>query len=50
MLAPDSSYVHTFATTADLSSIGDYNFLFFTEMEGDQNPNNDTALSVSKPQ
>ena len=41
-LFPDSTYVHTFGTTEDLSVIGDYPFTLFVHTEGDDQPRNDT--------
>ena len=41
-LAPDSVYEHTFAPSVDMSVIGDYEFSFFTVLDGDEAPFNDT--------
>lgn len=41
-LLPDSTYSHTFTETVDMSENGVYNFTFFTSLDGDENPFNDT--------
>lgn len=41
-LFPDSIYIHTFGTKADLSVIGQYGFRIFTALTSDQNNRNDT--------
>ena len=42
VLAPEDTYVHTFSATADLSTIGDYQFKLFTDLDTDQALFNDT--------
>jgi hypothetical protein len=46
ILAPDSSYIHTFTDPVNLIMIGDYNFTFYTELEGDAAVFNDTLRSI----
>ena len=48
VLPPDSTYFHTFTTTADLSTIGDYSFKLFTALDNDEVPFNDTLRAVVK--
>ncbi|MCG8331081.1 MAG: T9SS type A sorting domain-containing protein [Chitinophagales bacterium] len=45
-LYPDSSYTHTFASTVDMSVVGDYEFKLFTTLNGDQTVFNDTLRVV----
>ncbi|HMQ49395.1 MAG TPA: T9SS type A sorting domain-containing protein [Saprospiraceae bacterium] len=45
-LAPDSIYEHTFASTVDLSVIGDYDFKIFTSMDNDEAVFNDTLRAI----
>lgn len=45
-LLPDSSYNHTFVPTVDMSAIGNYDFLIFTNLLGDQAIFNDTLRLV----
>ncbi len=45
-IAGDSNYTYTFATTVDLSDLGDYNFKLFTGLEGDENHGNDTLTKI----
>ncbi len=48
-LAPDATYIHTFTPTVDMSTIGAYDFLIFTDLTGDTAPFNDTLrLTVTK--
>jgi hypothetical protein len=44
ILAPDSVYIHTFATPVDMSTIGSYEFKVFTQFAEDQNVRNDTLF------
>ncbi|MBK6903327.1 MAG: T9SS type A sorting domain-containing protein [Saprospirales bacterium] len=46
ILAPDSTYVHTFATPVDMSVVGDYEFTLFTVLPDDEAPLNDTLRIV----
>ena len=45
-LFPDSTYVHNFTPTVDMSAIGDYQFKIFTVLDGDQAPFNDTLRTI----
>jgi len=45
-LFPDSIYTHTFGETVDMSTVGDYEFKLFTNLDGDQAPLNDTLRVV----
>lgn len=45
-LLPDSTYLHTFVSTVDMSLIGDYSFIAFATVEGDDNVRNDTLEVV----
>ncbi len=46
ILPTDSVYAHTFIPTVDMSVVGDYEFKIFTELTGDDAPNNDTLRVV----
>ena len=46
VLPPDSTYVHSFAQTVDMSVVGDYNFTIFTSLVSDNSPLNDTLRFV----
>ena len=45
-LLPDSSFTHTFATTVDMSVVGDYDFKLFTSLADDSAIHNDTFRTV----
>lgn len=45
-LYPDSIYEHTFASTVDMSTIGNYNFTIFSSLAADQALLNDTLRAV----
>ncbi|MBR9920612.1 MAG: T9SS type A sorting domain-containing protein [Bacteroidetes bacterium] len=45
-LNTDETYTHTFAQTADLSVIGDYEFKIFTSLTDDANALNDTLRQI----
>ncbi len=45
-LYPDSTYIHTFTETVDMSLIGDYDFQLFTSLAEDQAPLNDTLRAI----
>lgn len=45
-LFPDSSYMHTFVPTVDMSTVGAYEFKVFTVFAEDQNIANDTLRRV----
>ncbi|MBK7407255.1 MAG: T9SS type A sorting domain-containing protein [Saprospirales bacterium] len=45
-LPPDSSYVHAFSSTVDMSIVGDYKFALFTTLDTDTAPFNDTLRLV----
>lgn len=41
-LGPGDVYTHTFATTVNMSTVGDYEFVIFTNLDSDTAPFNDT--------
>lgn len=45
-LLPDSIYTHTFATTVDMSVVGDYNLKLFTALTEDDAILNDTLRTI----
>ena len=45
-ILPDSSYIHTFVPTVDMSAIADYEFTLFATTADDQQPRNDTLDAV----
>ena len=45
-IAPDSTYIHSFAITVDMSMIGDYDFLAYTTLAADTFPQNDTIRTI----
>lgn len=47
VLAPDSTYMHTFTDPVDLNTIGTYTFTFFTELAGDEAVYNDTLRATA---
>jgi hypothetical protein len=46
LILPDSTYVHTFASTVDLQEVRDYKFKFFTVLSDDEQILNDTLVKV----
>ena len=45
-LLPTESFEYTFATTVDMSALGDYNFRLFTTLVGDESVANDTLRTT----
>ncbi|MCB9284653.1 MAG: T9SS type A sorting domain-containing protein [Lewinellaceae bacterium] len=45
-LPPDSTYIHAFPSTVDMSVVGDYDFALFTSLDTDSAPFNDTLRLV----
>ncbi len=45
-IQPDSTYLHTFVPTVDLSAIGSYSFLLYSTLATDVTPFNDTLRRV----
>ncbi len=45
-IQPDSTYLHTFVPTVDMSEIGDYGFLIYSTLATDMAPFNDTLRRV----
>ena len=45
-LPPDSTYMHTFTPTVDMSVVGSYDFTVFTVLPSDEAPLNDTLRFV----
>ena len=45
-ILPGDTLLYTFSTTADLSTPGSYNFVFYTDVSGDTLPFNDTTTAT----